>query len=229
MSNGLDTSARDRHARFLESARRQHETRALGYPTPAFQTGNADTEPGAPDSRPPPETTARPARAVDSDCALDKTTAISGQQHTLIGADRLDHRGQVTAGLGRSSDQKQPPASLALNLHHGLKLPKARLVLQTRRSPPQLLCFKRSELDAVDLEQVRQCHQHRGRTFPPPAGRSTQLPRSPSAHGAARHRFDLSQHRYRLSLELPHSGPEAGQASRLAWATRQRSPAVRSF
>jgi hypothetical protein len=38
---------------FLESARWQHETGPWGNQPPHHQTGNADTEPGAPLSRPP--------------------------------------------------------------------------------------------------------------------------------------------------------------------------------
>jgi hypothetical protein len=49
------SSTRTRMPRpFLDSARWQHETGPWGTQPPHHQTGNADTEPGAPASRPPP-------------------------------------------------------------------------------------------------------------------------------------------------------------------------------
>jgi hypothetical protein len=48
---------------FLDSARWQHETGPWGIQPPHHQTGNADTEPGVPASRPPQ--TARPADAIN--------------------------------------------------------------------------------------------------------------------------------------------------------------------
>jgi hypothetical protein len=47
---------------FLDSARWQHETGPWGNQPPHHQTGNADTEPSAPLSRPPQN--ARPADAI---------------------------------------------------------------------------------------------------------------------------------------------------------------------
>jgi hypothetical protein len=52
---------------FLESARRQHETGPWGHQSPHHQTGNADTEPGAPLSRPP----TRPSNGRDQPRPLD--------------------------------------------------------------------------------------------------------------------------------------------------------------
>jgi hypothetical protein len=57
---------------FLDSARWQHETGPWGTQPPHHQTGNADTEPGAPLSRPPQ--TARHAEAIKHAHLTNDTT-----------------------------------------------------------------------------------------------------------------------------------------------------------
>jgi len=57
---------------FLDSARWQHETGPWGTQPPHHQTGNADTEPGAPLSRPPQH--ARPADAINHAHLTNDTT-----------------------------------------------------------------------------------------------------------------------------------------------------------
>jgi hypothetical protein len=59
---------------FLESASRQHETGPWGTQPPHHQTGNADTEPGAPLSRPLSD-----ARPTDAITAVDLTNAATYQ------------------------------------------------------------------------------------------------------------------------------------------------------
>ena len=77
---------------------RQHKpaarNRALRYPTLAFQTGNADTEPGVPAHR-PPHTAGRQADAI-TDADLTNRTAISAAQGGLDVVDERDELGAVT-------------------------------------------------------------------------------------------------------------------------------------
>ena len=81
---------------FLDSARRQHETGPWGTQPPHHQTGNADTEPGAPLSRPPQ--TARPADAIkhahltnDATYQIDLDVGLIG---LVLQANKLKQRGR---------------------------------------------------------------------------------------------------------------------------------------
>lgn len=83
---------------FLDSARWQHETGPWGTQPPHHQTGNADTEPGAPVSRPPQ--TARHADAIKHAHLTNDTTyqdAIAVEDH------QLDRWLTSTCGYGRVS------------------------------------------------------------------------------------------------------------------------------
>ena len=72
MGSALDQSAL---RPLLDSASRRHETGPWGHQSPHHQTGNADTEPGVPVSRPLPHR--RPSSRRDHALPLDKPHAIS--------------------------------------------------------------------------------------------------------------------------------------------------------
>jgi hypothetical protein len=93
---------------FLDSARWQHETGPWGTQPPHHQTGNADTEPGAPLSRPPQ--TARPADAIKHAHLTNTTTYQwrTGVLGDLLILTRLGEGG----GLLTTVDMAMEPARL---------------------------------------------------------------------------------------------------------------------
>jgi transposase len=85
---------------FLDSARWQHETGPWGTQPPHHQTGNADTEPGAPLSRPTPN---HPPRGRDQTRPLDKQHDISVLRVVRCGGRRASGRGSGLGPGGRCS------------------------------------------------------------------------------------------------------------------------------
>ena len=95
---------------FLDSARWQHETGPWGTQPPHHQTGNADTEPGAPLSRPPQH--ARPADAINhAHLTNDTTYQLLGGESS---ADPVALPGEYSDVCASQSSSDQPGSGLAV-------------------------------------------------------------------------------------------------------------------